>query len=490
MATRIRFTAVLAIGMVLATALVATHARPTPETSGLLSPRARGVTTAPDALLGAETRQAQNAPLGLPARVEKAQNVFHTDERYDHFDAAWNRTGSTRWRVIDGTGNCCENYLSVTKQGMLLDFGGDYILYSVDDGLTWMRVRPTDPLPNFGEGTVTVAPNGDIIGVAWNPYYGDRVVPFKYSVEDEGWFYTTTKLHQPFFDRQSVAVIPGPFDWQGQKFPYLTVLRGGWPMKTPTFYSFDGLNYFVPSARFMDVITETSDKPLKIKPRDMLDWIQPAEQSGITPLGDGVALDRTAGNDLRGVQAGEGAQFSRLNPGNLKWHLYEFPGGPLPDRGVLRADSRGTLHYVYPRSIEDAETGERLDIGFGYMLSTDGGRTWTKEVYEIPRGFEVVQLETAANGGLGIGAVAVQGRNEKQATNQDWVYKFSIHGDNVRLKRIYQIGDGKGDYGVGVTASGNRFDFATMVILPDGRLALSIASSTKNRPNLAIQLKG
>jgi hypothetical protein len=145
-------------------------------------------------------------------------------------------------------------------------------------------------------------------------------------------------------------------------------------------------------------------------------------------------------------------------------------------------DSKGTLHYVYPWRIEDA------DRGFVYLTSTDGGKRWAKQKVEIPRGFEVVQLETAVNGGLGMGAVAVQGRNDKAGTNQDWVYRFATDSGTAKLKTIYQVGDGKGDYGIGVAASGNRFDFATMVILPDGRLALSIASSTHNRPNLAIQL--
>ena len=479
MTDRIRAATAAVATSILIAALATASATPAPAPAMLRAPRLDGVTTHPSSLLAPPQRQpVTDAPLGLAARVVDAPNVMSTFENHAVFDADWKPIATAEWRIVDGTGNCCENYLSVTEQGMLLDFGGDYIMFSVDDGATWKRVMPADPLPNLGEGTITVAPNGDIIGVAWNPYYGDRVVPFKYSVEDEGWFYTTTKLHQPFFDRESVAVIPGPFTWQGQKFPYLTVLRGGFPFKTPTFYSFDGLNYFLPSARFVDVVTEVSDGPLKIKADPMLDWIQPAEQSGFTPLGNGVALDRTNGFDVRGTNADpEHAQFSKLNPNTLRWHQFEFKSGPLPDRGVLRVDSKGALHYVYPR-----------DTKFGYMVSTDGGQSWSQKTFELPKGYEVVQMETAVNGGLGMAAVAVQGRDEKAARNQDWVFRFSITRDRPRLKRIYQVGDGKGDYGQGVAASGARFDFATMVILPDGRLALSIATSTKGKPNLAIEL--
>lgn len=481
MTDRIRALNVSSVALILIISMVTAQATPASEPALLRAPRLEGVTSHPSSLIAAHGRQpVTDAPLGLPAQVVDATNVLSVVESYTSFDADWQPRPKVNWRIVDGTGNCCENYLSITKQGMLLDFGGDYIVFSVDDGVSWRRVIPADPLPNFGEGTVTIAPNGDIIGVAWNPYHGDRVVPFKYSVEDEGWFYTTTKLHQPFFDRESVAVIPGPFNWQGQKFPYLTVLRGGYPFKTPTFYSFDGLNYFLPNARFLDVVTEVSDGPLKIKADPMLDWIQPAEQSGITPLGKGVALDRTSGYDVKGIGTDpEHAQFSKLNPKTLRWHQFEFNSGPLPDRGVLRVDSKGTLHYVVPR-----------EKGFTYMLSTDGGKSWSRKALDIPKGFEVVQMETAVNGGLGVAAVAVQGRNEDAATNQDWVFRFSIRGDRARLARIYQVGDGKGDYGVGVAASGSRFDFATMVILPDGRLALSIATSDRGRPNLAIQMGG
>jgi hypothetical protein len=52
------------------------------------------------------------------------------------------RVGRTTWRVINDTGNCCENYITTTKTGRLYDFGGTYVNYTDDRGLTWKQVRP------------------------------------------------------------------------------------------------------------------------------------------------------------------------------------------------------------------------------------------------------------------------------------------------------------------------------------------------------------
>lgn len=442
-----------------------------PSAPVLMAPRSAEVRTQPGVLLNAAP-DPHGAPIGLRAQVEDALDVQVTTKVFPTFDRNWNPSGQIEWRVVDGTGNCCENYLAANSQGTLFDFGGDYINFSADQGASWKRVVPADPLPNYGEGTIAVAQNGDIVAVAWNPYYGDRVVPFKYSAEDEGWFYTTTKLHQPLFDRESVTVIPGPFEYAGQRFPYLSVLRGGAPFKTPWFYSFDGLNYVVPDSRQADTWVEAYSDPLNIQPDPMLDWIQPAEQSAITPLGNGKAIARQA--DF--IEFGRG-QFARLNPTSLRWAPYDFPSGPMPQPGRLRTDSKGRLHYV--------SWGERK---FSYRMSTDGGKSWIKTPIEMPAGHEISVVETAVNGGLDVFVVTVHTRREDSKTNQDLVYKLTLKRDRPRLKAIYLIGDGTGDYSSGITAPGARFDFPTIVILPDGHLAMSYANGERKQPTLAIEI--
>src|SRR5687768_4082068 len=113
---------------------------------------------------------------GLPAQVVKITPPVST-ATYSTLDygnpkkTGDERSGTTNWRIVKETGNCCENYLTVTAQGRLFDFGGSYLNYSDDRGLTWNSVRPLEPLVN-GEGAVALAPDGDVVGVEWDPYSG------------------------------------------------------------------------------------------------------------------------------------------------------------------------------------------------------------------------------------------------------------------------------------------------------------------------------
>ncbi|MGH2746469.1 MAG: hypothetical protein ACRDKB_00905 [Actinomycetota bacterium] len=409
-------------------------------------------------------------PAGLVARVEDYSGAGVTTQSFPIFDAGGAVVGEQRWRVVTGTGNCCENYLAVTEEGRLLDFGGDYLYYSDDQGATWKRVRPADPLPNFGEGTVAVAPNGDIIGVAWNPYYGDRVVPFKYEASEETWYYTTTKLHSPFFDRESVAVIPGPFEIAGEEFPYVSVLKGGFPFKSPWYLSVDGLNYFVPSFRFTDQMAEGRvGGPLPIDPEPSFDWLQTQRQTFLTPLGPGRALAGQA--DLFLDQFG--APWTILREGRLRWTGYDFPS-PVPGGGQLHTDSRGWLHYV------------RIDERLTYRVSRDGGKSWASTEIDLPEGTRSFpSFDSRANGRLGLTAVAVHAQTEEGVT-QDLVYRF-VARKKIRLSKVYVVGAGDLVTGVGLTSSDPRFDFANVVILPDGRIATSFMDSEHTRPALAIQ---
>ncbi|MGH2747284.1 MAG: hypothetical protein ACRDKB_05115, partial [Actinomycetota bacterium] len=47
----------------------------------------------------------------LPARVVPYDQAVVDVKSYPVFDARGKRLGSARWRVIQNTGNCCENYL-------------------------------------------------------------------------------------------------------------------------------------------------------------------------------------------------------------------------------------------------------------------------------------------------------------------------------------------------------------------------------------------
>src|SRR5213594_1420697 len=40
------------------------------------------------------------------------------------------RVGTTQWRVVKDTGNCCENHLTTSKEGRLFNIGGSFINYT------------------------------------------------------------------------------------------------------------------------------------------------------------------------------------------------------------------------------------------------------------------------------------------------------------------------------------------------------------------------
>jgi DNA-binding GntR family transcriptional regulator len=46
------------------------------------------------------------------------------------------RHARTMWRVVEETGNCCENYVTITPDGRLMDFGGTYVNVTGDRGKT------------------------------------------------------------------------------------------------------------------------------------------------------------------------------------------------------------------------------------------------------------------------------------------------------------------------------------------------------------------
>src|SRR5688500_9108315 len=108
-------------------------------------------------LLGlAALPRASALPPNLEAQVVDAEFTSHL-RTFDTIDFGRNagrsddRRVKTEWRVVDATGNCCENYLTTDHRGRLYDFGGKYVNYTDDRGLTWKSVQPLTPLYN-GEG--------------------------------------------------------------------------------------------------------------------------------------------------------------------------------------------------------------------------------------------------------------------------------------------------------------------------------------------------
>ena len=354
------------------------------------------------------------------------------------------RAGTTDWRVIGGTGNAAELWLHITNTGRLLDLGGRYVNYTDDQGLTWKSVQPLEPLVN-AEGSVIQAPNGDVVAITWDPYSGDRVLTYKYNAAEKKWYYMYQPIHTPFWDRPMIDVVPGPFtDPLGTSHPYLTFVNG--LPHDPWQYSYDGLNYPGISHRARDRGPAVQSW-LEVKPDPMRDYTQIATDGlffSFAGLDDGKAWSE--GNLL----------FDRAD---FRWHPWSTPDGQTI-QGALQIDSRGWLHNVQ---------------GSEYRLSPDGGRTWN--ALTLPPG---MTGDYKANAAAGVAAVwALRGK-------KDMVFKIDITTSQPKLIREYEVGlgddprsGGVGFYGI---SGGHRFDFSSIGVFPDGRVAVSFMDSKTKIP--------
>lgn len=426
------------------------------------------------AVIGFSGASAHQDPAVLDAVVIDA-TFLATESDYPTIDfgrsqgSKDDRHGTTRWTVVRSTGNCCENYLTTNSKGRLYDFGGSYINFTDDRAKTWKQVRPITPLVN-GEGAIAMAPGGDVVGVQWDPYSGDHLLAFKYDAGDKKWVYAEMPVHAPFYDREWIAAVPGPFTIDGQKVPYISFIKGAWPSKEAWFYSTDGINYHRVSSKFVDHTISTAQGPrttLKVVGRPDSDWIQPNTNAGIYPLGGGSAL---ASPD---VPFSDG-DWSVLDPETLRWEAYR-PNGKRP-RGRFQVDSAGRLHNVFPKK------GKLV-----YRVSPDSGRSWRTLDVHLPKKHTVEEIDFRAHAKLGVAAVAIHGHDNKKTVDKDMLFKIDISSNTPRLMRYYQVGkaDINGSSGVGANI---RFDFETVTILPDGRVAMSFYdTTTAGTPSLAIE---
>jgi hypothetical protein len=122
-----------------------------------------------------------------------------------------------------------------------------------------------------------------------------------------------------------------------------------------------------------------------------------------------------------------------------------------------------------------------------YNLSKDGGQTWTTTTTALPAGHNTENWDFHANGALGISTVAIHAHNDNTGKDQDLVLKYSDACGQPELSRTYFVGLGdlNGSSGLGASI---RFDFATSVILPDGKIATSILDSAHTAPALAVEV--
>ena len=160
-------------------------------------------------------------------------SALHDDARnFTTTDLGINLTTGLDWAVFGNEegGNCCEHYLATTKEGWILNFGGEYPTWSTDRGHTWEEYVPSvfsqigclEPKPNapgqegLGEGSIVQATNGDLISMGWFPYPsvsgGDQFYAFLYDAEAEEWQWCFNRTPEPFYDRSWQVEVIGPIN--------------------------------------------------------------------------------------------------------------------------------------------------------------------------------------------------------------------------------------------------------------------------------------
>ncbi len=398
---------------------------------------------------------------GIPAQVvdyDPPQSI----EKFSYIDFGKtgspkdDTTGKAKFRVVERTGNCCENYLITDKKGRLYDIGGSYINFTANDGKTWKQVKPINPLVN-GEGTMSMAPNGDVIGVEWDPYSGDHLLSYKFDAQKKTWEYLEMPLHTPFYDRPWLTVVPGPFTVGGVEVPYVVFIDGA-PHGGPFLFSSDGLTYTEAKNPALEerLNPAYNDWPRTSKDK-ALDWTVPNTNSPIVAIGGGYAL--ASPGPLR-------AGWSIMNPETLTWSAVVLPdGGRLPT--TFNVDSKGHLHTVLP-------AGEAIT----YQVSTNKGKTWRSLSIPLPKGITAAgaQTDMRVNADLGVAAVAMH--ITTQDGDKDYVFTVDISDPKkLRAIRRYEIGLGDINASSGVGQE-IRFDFETVVLFPDGRIGVSFLDST------------
>ncbi|MDP3714102.1 MAG: hypothetical protein Q8R60_16645 [Mycobacteriales bacterium] len=113
---------------------------------------------------------------------------------YGVLDGKGKKRGTAKWTVTTAGGTCCEVLVAATRTGRLVEFGGQFPAYSDDKSKSWTEIRTLTPVTSQlddaspravggGEGTIVMAPGGDIVGVGWDPYSGDRLQSFLYEAD-------------------------------------------------------------------------------------------------------------------------------------------------------------------------------------------------------------------------------------------------------------------------------------------------------------------
>jgi hypothetical protein len=409
------------------------------------------------ALAGPPVPGTDATPTPAPADYKKGT--------YPTYDGKARPNGKASWHWTTAGGNCCEVYVTTTSKGRLLEYGGTWPFYSDDHGKTWSRIVPVTPLRS-GEGAIVAGPKGNIYGIGWDPYSGDHLQGLRYTAATKRWEVAEAPVHSPVFDREWITYVKGPFkDESGATVPFVTLVRGGTATKAVELIATDGLSYTTvtdpgqdarsgPEPRFFDI---------KVVKNADADYWQPNPGTFTLPMNaGGVLLFDNDEDDL-------GAPAAWLNPTTLTWERVRLAFKPT---GTVRQDSRGWLTMV-------TRTGNELTLS----LSPDGGKHWKSTELVLPESHPKIEgdgdfFDVKVNGKLGQAVVSTRADNKKEL-GLDVVWRVSIKKAQPTVLTTYAVGKGDLSTTIGVLGSlSDRYDFPSVALLPDGRIAVSFDDTT------------
>jgi hypothetical protein len=422
-------------------------------------------------------------PLPVTGATPTKVDVPVRTSAYLVYDARGHAAGKARWRISSAGGNCCETYVSATPTGRIVESGGTYPWYTDDGGRHWFQVRFDLPdqqdngrVLAGGEGATVTGPGGDVYGVMWDAYSGDHLQAYRYDAQAGVWQVSEVVMKTPFYDRPWLTYARGPVTLAGKRSRQVLDVTGGGITKDIDTLSPDGLDYGQPSFFYYDEKAGGS-APFRIPVvrNPDADWWQPHPGTRTIPLTAGGVLRLGTAEYLTGDSP---CELARLVPSSATWQCITSPA--RFHGGVVRQDSRGVLTEVYPGP------GRRSLV---LATSRDGGVHWRSTTLTPPAGAGTT-LETAdhfdvvANGRLRQAVVSAR-FDDAKGLGQDMVFRVSTARSRPQRLATYLVG--RGDLNTANDVSGAttyRFDYSSVALLPDGRIATSFDDSTCIEPSL------
>ncbi|HIO95102.1 MAG TPA: hypothetical protein EYN46_07070 [Candidatus Poseidoniales archaeon] len=431
----------------------------------------------------------------VDSRIYNVTSPWAGNGDWDSGQEIWlNRSlwGEVEWAVFGNEhgGNCCEHYLAGTKEGWILNFGGEYPTWSEDRGHTWQEYRPTilaqvgclewkPTVPGqegLGEGSIVQATNGDIISMGWFPYPSssgaDQFYAFFYDAGDEEWSWCYNRTPEPFYDRSWQVEVVGPIsggiygngEWASlviSNFWHQVQNIGGQ-------ISTDGLNYdyfgFPDRDSNLDVMT------VDLNMSDLgpeWDFTKPHKEMRSFPVpSGGLYFPNYFVN-------GDDAFLDT----DLEWWKATTVGGNSLPSEYCSFDSSAALHCV----VKDNNTH------LTHLLSWDGGETWLNQTYELTNdATEIEEWEFHANGDLDLFILNVRYQSS-EGPDIDVAWHVREYSEDLYPDSKTFLGQGDLDSTSGAGAD-IRFDFASMGILPDGGAFIAYHDSSDDDPLFGVEL--